>query len=123
MQKFMLLIVGGVSIALSGCQPADPMPSNLAVPSIDQCEIAGGSIEKTGITRTERCLVPTQDAGKICRDSAGCEGRCLVEDWEGEDPPTVGTRAEGRCEASNLTYGCYAEVRSGRIASGFICVD
>ncbi len=115
---FLLLLSLG-----TGCQPNDPAQSSLIVPPAEQCEAAGGSVELTGLTRSPRCVVPTADAGQVCSDSSDCEGRCLLEDWEGERPPRLGTRATGVCEASNLTYGCFAEVRRGRIASTFLCVD
>lgn len=110
-------------LLLWGCEPREPAASTLPVPPAGQCTAAGGTIREVGLLGHPACEVPTSDAGKICRDSKDCEGRCLVEDWDGDRPPSVGTPAAGQCEASNLTFGCFAEVRRGRIASLFLCVD
>lgn len=108
---------------LTGCQSKEPSPSTLTDPHLEQCEASGGTIEKVGMVGMPACVVPTKDAGKPCGDSSECEGRCLVEDWRGEHPPRVGTLSRGTCEASNITNGCFGEVRRGRIATAFLCVD
>ena len=117
-----LSAIAAISMLL-GCQPRDPATSLLPVPSPEQCAASGGKIEKVGLIGTPACLIPTADAGKSCRDSSECQGRCLVDDWEGDKPPRIGTVSTGLCEASNLTFGCFAEVREGKIGSTFLCVD
>ena len=118
-----LIIAIAATPLLFGCQPKEPATSTLIVPAVEQCKASGGKIEKVGIVGTPACVIPTADAGKTCSDSSECQGRCLVEDWEGDRPPRIGTQSKGMCEASNLTFGCIAEVRRGRIATAFVCVD
>jgi hypothetical protein len=80
-------------------------------------------MQPVGLIGSRACVVPTSNGGKRCKDSSECDGRCIVDDWDGDRPPSVGTKVSGTCEASNLTFGCFAEVRRGRIASRFLCVD
>ena len=108
---------------LFGCQPKEPAVAGLTVPTVEQCKASGGKVETVGMVGTPACVIPTADAGKMCSDSSECQGRCLVEDWKGDRPPRVGTQSKGICETSNLTFGCIAEVRRGRIATAFVCVD
>jgi hypothetical protein len=117
-----IVAVAAMSL-LFGCQPKEPAASTLSVPPVEQCKASGGTIEKVGMIGTPACVIPTADAGKTCRDSGECQGRCLVKDWKGDHPPRVGTQSKGMCEASNLTFGCFAEIRRGRIATAFLCVD
>ena len=117
---FLMIVTTAI---LAGCQPKEPAESALAVPTVGQCEASGGKVTNVGMTGMPACLIPTEDAGKSCRDSSDCEGRCIVDDWEGDKPPRIGTKVAGVCEASNLTFGCFAEVRRGRINSVFLCVD
>jgi len=118
-----LIVAIAATPLLFGCQPKEPATSTLIVPAVGQCKASGGKVEKVGMVGTPACVIPAADAGKTCSDSSECQGRCLVEDWEGDRPPPIGTKSKGMCEASNLTFGCIAEVRRGRIATPFVCVD
>ena len=122
-RTFTTLWAAALFLLLASCQTRDPSPSTLQVPPAEQCEASGGSMQPVGLTRSPACVVPTSDGGKRCKDSSECDGRCIVDDWDGDRPPPVGTKVNGTCEASNLTFGCFAEVRRGRIASHFLCVD
>ena len=110
-------------VFLISCQAPEPTPSALSVPPNESCEMSGGTIEKVGLDGRPACVILTSDGGKACSDSSQCDGRCIVDDWEGDKPPSVGTRSDGMCEAANLTFGCIAEIRRGRIASLFLCYD
>lgn len=79
-------------------------------------------MQPVGLSGLPACVVPTSDGGKKCRDISDCEGRCINDDFDGDMPP-IGTKTVGTCEASNLSFGCFAEVRRGRIYSNFICFD
>ena len=117
-----LIAIAAISF-LVGCQLREPAVSRLSVPSLEQCATSGGSIVNAGLVGAPACRITTADAGKLCNDSSECEGRCLVDDWEGDKPPRIGADSKGKCEASNLTFGCFAEIRGGKIGTAFLCVD
>lgn len=90
---------------------------------IDQeaCAEKGGVVEQAGMLGLFRCTIPYADGGKICRDDADCEGRCLtstdVTDFEAA--PGDG---QGQCEPSDNPFGCYGEIIEGEIGAT-LCVD
>jgi hypothetical protein len=94
-----------------------------ALAAIDQeaCAQAGGEVRQEGMLGLPRCVIPYEDAGKVCSDGSDCEGRCLasddVSDYEAE-PGEI----QGRCEADDSPFGCYAEIHDGTL-EGMICVD
>lgn len=112
------------ALALTGACIGAIWPSERKLPEVplEQCTAAGGVVRVAGgLVPAPMCIVQTPDAGKQCTDSSECTGRCTVSD-DGEKDLRQGTRANGRCEASNADFGCYAEVRHGRL-TGTICVD
>lgn len=79
-------------------QRAVPMDSMLPVPTVEQCEASNGMIVRAGLLAIPACQILTKDGGKSCRNSSECVGRCLVEEWEGDYPPSIGVQSEGHCE-------------------------
>jgi len=81
------------------------------------CAADGGEIRQEGMLGMYRCVRPYADAGKACRSGADCMGRCLAPDG-----PMTGEAAEGRCQANDSPFGCYAEIEDGKVSAA-ICVD
>jgi hypothetical protein len=90
---------------------------SLAAVDRTACAAAGGDVRQEGLLGLWRCVTPYADAGKPCRSKADCEGRCLAE----VDAPPSG-EIDGRCEADDSPFGCFAEVEDG-VVGGFMCVD
>jgi hypothetical protein len=67
-------------------------------------------------------VIPYADAGKSCTDKADCLGRCIVRTGEDATAP-LSSAVAGKCEVENPTFGCFAEVREGKIVTPFVCVD
>ena len=82
------------------------------------CESVDGSISRQGLAGYEMCVRPYADAGKTCQDSSECEGQCRAQGFGSTDASQV----SGTCQADNIPFGCYAEVKNG-IASPALCVD
>jgi hypothetical protein len=81
------------------------------------CEERGGEVRQEGMLGLYRCVRPYKDAGKACRSSDDCEGKCLAD-----DNLAVGAEAEGKCQPTDSPFGCYAEIEGGKVAAA-ICVD
>jgi len=94
-----------------------------ALAAIDQeaCAEAGGEVCQEGMLGLPRCVIPYADAGNICSDESDCEGRCLASDDVSDYEAQPG-EIQGRCEADDSPFGCYAEIHDGTI-EGMICVD
>lgn len=84
----------------------------------EACVQGGGTVQRDGILQYERCTKRFTDAGKECRDSSDCEGRCLA------DNPMVkwGAVATGSCEIDDSPFGCWAEIEGGVVVRS-MCVD
>ena len=87
--------------------------------TVAACKAAGGSWEGSEeIIVSQRCSVPTSDAGKACRDHSDCAGLCIAP--SGTKP---GARTQGTCYHSyNFTSTCLTRVSKGR-AEETLCVD
>lgn len=111
-------------VALAGvvaCQPVTPLETTkdpLAVPSIEDCDAAGGSVQRVGMMGLETCVVPTADANKVCTDSSQCQGRCIQ--WEASD--NTSGKQKGVCQPTNVLFGCFSEVNIGKVGVA-LCVD
>jgi len=81
------------------------------------CEAIGGIISRQGLAGFEMCVVPYKDAGKTCRDSADCLGQCRTD-----NAVNIGESTTGLCQANNIPFGCFTEVKNGRAQPG-LCVD
>lgn len=87
----------------------------------DACAAEGGEIRRDGMMGLYYCIVPYEDAGKICSDTSDCLGRCKVSD-DVTDFEAAPGEAVGRCEANNSVFGCYGLVERGN-ARPMLCVD
>ena len=107
-------------LVLGACTP-EPGPDDttptgrqpLSIPdevTIEGCRKAGG--QRDGLAGAV-CTFAAKDAGKVCTDSADCEGRCEAGDPGG---------ATGICSARISPFGCYSEMRDG-VAQPALCVD
>jgi hypothetical protein len=82
------------------------------------CEASGGYVEMAGLLGHERCTRRYTDGGKVCSDSAECEGQCRAENASGQP----GEAMTGLCTANDNPFGCYAIIDKGR-SIGVMCVD
>ncbi|MEE9383354.1 MAG: hypothetical protein V3V08_08065 [Nannocystaceae bacterium] len=76
------------------------------------CGSRGGEWGKWGRMQSEFCMEVFGDAGKTCRDSSECDGKCLQA-----SQTTLQT-----CQRYRLSYGCHAEVTDGQ-PGGTLCRD
>lgn len=69
------------------------------------------------------CVIPYADAGKACQDKSDCQGKCLTHDF-GHDfnKSKPEEKVTGQCQKNSSHFGCYAEVRGGKIGPA-LCVD
>lgn len=95
----------------------DMRAASLAEIDREACESAGGEVRQEGMLGLYRCVKPYSDAGKSCRSSGECEGKCLVV-----DDAATGEDAVGACQKDDSPFGCYSEVEDGKVANA-ICVD
>lgn len=109
----MLTLVGG-------CAPNEASTTG----SAEARECVGGFMAKRGLTPWPTCVIPYADGGKSCSDKADCKGQCLLK-YEGDlnARPAIGSPASGQCQAEEPAIGCYAQVRNGTVATGFLCTD
>lgn len=84
------------------------------------CEAAGGKVGPGGMLGYDQCVRPYADAGKACKGTEDCEGRCLLSADSDDDmgQPTN----DGVCQADDSPFGCYTQVNDG-MPEYAICVD
>lgn len=89
------------------------------------CEQAGGRWGPAGLFPKPICRVPTQDGGRICADTAECEGLCLAALTPAQRD-LVNKRQKlrllGKCTPAVPVFGCMAIVKEG-IVTGLLCAD
>ncbi len=86
------------------------------------CTARGGEVRPVCLTGALACVTPFSDAGKKCRDSSECLGKCLVDEHQLNPVPEPGSAAEGRCQRDDDPCGCFVEVIDGIVQQG-LCVD
>ena len=101
---------------VTGCAPKETAKTDSA--PAQAC--VGGFMAKRGLTPWPTCIIPFADGGKSCSDKADCKGQCLVK-YEGN--LAIGAPASGQCQAEEPAIGCYAQIRAGTVATGFVCTD
>lgn len=106
---------------LAACAPTAVTPAPTPAPSADAqaCAAQGGTIQPVCRRQVPACVISFKDAGKVCRDDADCQGRCL---YKGEPPADREAQVTGRCQATSNPCGCFAEVEAGRYTRG-VCID
>ena len=65
------------------------------------------------------CVTPMADAGNVCTDKTQCAGQCI---YDGEHFPSPGATVQGRCQRTNVQFGCFSMVEGGH-AQPPLCVD
>lgn len=118
---FMLLLFCGLASACStGNQNAELKSvanQNIELKSEKrECGIKGGAWQKVCLRGYKFCVMPYSDAGKPCRGSSDCQGRCV----ENVKPQTESLA--GQCQANNNPCGCFANIENNKLA-GILCVD
>lgn len=114
-------------VFLAACAPSPEMAGGSPERQVNarSCARQGGAIRRVGMSQSPACVIPHADAGRRCTDGSQCAGRCLLNrddpanDAQLSVPPG---QSVGRCEASNITFGCLATVDNGQV-SATICVD
>jgi hypothetical protein len=128
MKACSILALAVASLTLSSCQESFESGiqrhqakewSRISKGDLAVCRSKGGTYKGVGIFGTPSCVIPYSDAGKVCRDSSDCVGKCTIEldQTKGESQ-----RTSGFCEADNAHFGCFAEIVNGVEQPG-ICVD
>ncbi len=81
------------------------------------CLMAGKVIAAGGMFATPACIELHSDGGKICQDSAECEGLCTSK-----EVIQNGMKATGFCQLGFKDPSCYNEISHG-VAKDAICED
>ena len=99
-----------------------PVPPGGAMSQVEQieCNRKGGRVERRGRAGMQMCVMPYLDGGKLCTDSSQCEARCIVEG--NPEPGSATEDVVGICQRDDRLFGCFGEVKDGRIAQA-MCVD
>ena len=84
---------------------------------IRTCSSDGGRVVILG--SMVGCFPTYDDGGKVCSDSAECEGKCVVEEPE---RVAEGVATTGTCQAEAPVSSCYSEIANG-IAGWTLCVN
>lgn len=126
--KFGLLALGVFALGACAPQPAAPeappaageqsFSREMSAADKAACTSAGGTVQRRGRIQAESCVHAFADAGKVCTDSAQCEGKCVGSAGDA----TSATAVKGQCQADDRLFGCYAEVKDGKAVNA-ICVD
>ena len=90
-----------------------------------ECLSLGGQWGRFGEYNQDRCNVPTNDKGEICKGDSDCEGACIAEltkeqQKRAQQGKTIIT--DGRCTAWTLNLVCDAFVEDGKV-DGIMCYD
>ncbi|MBB5986353.1 hypothetical protein [Sphingobium lignivorans] len=115
------LILALALAPLAGCSPQIGLVEGVPSPELNACVRQGGTLQVRGRAGTVMCVIPYADAGKSCTSSSECRGRCLAARTDG-DLPERGEAAPGRCQPENRLFGCFAELKDGKVATT-MCID
>jgi hypothetical protein len=130
-----LFILSASFAAIAACStPVQDVPVDNGQKSIEEirrdswnkidhkaCTAMGGEVRQDGMMGLYSCITPYADAGKVCRDSSDCLGRCKTSDDVTNYDGAPGTQV-GKCEINDSPFGCYGVVERGT-AGGMLCVD
>lgn len=99
---------------------AEPVPAPSSSDADEAaCKVKGGTIQPVGLAGRPACVIPYKDAGKSCTDGDECEGDC----WTGSAAPGPDGKFHGKCQETNMPFGCHGRVEDGKLAGGIMCVD
>ncbi len=108
-------------------KPITACGSRLEIPQTQAaCEQAGGRWGPAGRSWRPMCKMPTHDGGRLCGDSAECEGMCLAAPTP-EQRELIALKRQklemlGKCTAYRPMFGCMYIVRQG-LVGGRLCRD
>lgn len=82
--------------------------------SIGRCKQRGGEYTHVCMRGVPFCLIPTNDAGKLCTDSSQCEKGCkyvghndvILSKWPWRRVPNEGDYVQGECAPNNYPPLC-----------------
>lgn len=80
------------------------------------CKNQEGSLQAVNISNQNICVIPVDDTGRSCSDSAECEGQCFAT----ERTP-IGSEVVGFCGSLSLVFGCHLYVVDGK--AQYMCTD
>lgn len=87
---------------------------------ITACNQQGGVLKKQGKAQCYACTISYADAGKVCRGSADCQGKCLNQ---GASLPLNVPNQTGKCASNNVIFGCRQTIEDGKATRAMLCVD
>jgi len=128
LRNLVLMALG--ACALGACTPQSAAPEappvaggqsvsrEMSVADKAACTAAGGTVQRRGRMQAESCIHAFADAGKVCTDSAQCQGKCV---GSAGDTAATGT-VSGQCQADDRLFGCHAEIKGGKAVNA-ICID
>lgn len=99
-------------LAYQGC---DYPPSEM----VQACAAQNGVFSQQGMRGCYQCVLSYADAGKVCQDSADCQGKCKKT---GEFTDASVKNQSGQCASDSSPFGCYQTIEKG-VAQPAICVD
>ncbi|MGP9493084.1 hypothetical protein [Psychrobacter sp. AOP7-B1-24] len=86
---------------------------------VSSCRSKGGLFVQQGRLGCYQCVLSYSDAGKVCKDSADCQGQCRSAN--GFVDPNAKNQT-GQCASDSSVFGCYQVIQKG-VAQPAICVD
>ena len=117
-QRVQQILLSGLVAALAACAaPTTPVAEPRDEAS---CKAQGGNWRTVGMMQTEACEIRYPDAGKTCTDGSQCAGGMCLTD--AATPENAGARTTGVCQPTNMTFGCFSEVKDGVTQPG-LCAD
>ena len=84
------------------------------------CVAAGGTVGPGGMLGFDQCVQPYADAGKPCKATDDCLGRCMLSPDSDDDVDQA--TDDGVCQATDSPFGCMTEVDDGTV-QWTICID
>ena len=86
---------------------------------VQACAAQNGAFSQQGRRGCYQCVLSYADAGKVCQDSADCQGKCKKT---GEFTDASVKNQSGQCASDSSPFGCYQTIEKG-VAQPAICVD
>ena len=86
---------------------------------VQACTAQSGVFSQQGRRGCYQCVLSYADAGKVCQDSADCQGKCKKT---GEFTDASVKNQSGQCASDSSPFGCYQTIEKG-VAQPAFCVD
>lgn len=97
-----------------------PFCQKITKDKITACNQQGGVLKKQGKAQCYTCTITYPDAGKVCRGSGDCTGKCLNN---GVPVPLNVPNQTGKCASNNVIFGCRQIIENGMATDAMLCVD